>query len=103
MSIPILLTLAYLAINLPVMVWLERERSRGREIAWQASGIVGTLRYGPPLAGAFYLLVISGDWLFALFVVGFFGTAAWLMSGLLSYTNHGQGPDTRGETRRNRR
>ena len=102
MSIPILLTVAYLAINVPVMVWLERERSSGREISWQVSGIVGVLRYGPPLAGALYLLTISGDWLFAIFVLGFFGTAAWLMSGLLSFTNPGQEPDSRRETRRNR-
>ena len=103
MSIPILLTLAYLAVNLPAIVWLERERSRGREIPWQVSGVVGVLRYGPPFAGALYLLTISGDWLFAIFVLGFFGTAAYLMSGLLSFTNPGREPDSRGETRRTRR
>ena len=101
MPLPIALTLAYLALNLPVMVWLERERTRQREISWQIGGLSGALRYGPPFAGAIYLLTISGDWVFALFVLAFFGTAAWLMSGLLAYTNHGA--DGPGETRRNRR
>ena len=101
MPLPIALTLAYLAVNLVVMVWLERERTHVREISWQVAGVTGALRYGPPLAGAIYLLTISGDWLFAIFVLGFFGTAAWLMGGLLPYTNHA--PDGRGETRRNRR
>jgi hypothetical protein len=101
MPLPIALTVAYLAINLAVMVWLERERASGRDVSWQVAGVAGLLRYGPPIAGAIYLLTISGDWLFAIFVLGFFGTAAWLMSGLLAYTQTGSGGP--GETRRNRR
>ena len=101
MPLPIALTLAYLAINLAVMVWLERARAQEREVSWRTAGLAGVLRYGPPLAGAVYLLTISGDWLFALLVLGFFAVSAWLMTGMLAYTNHG--PDGRGETRRNRR
>jgi hypothetical protein len=101
MSLPIALTLAYLTITLALMVWLERGRANGREISWQIAGLAGATRYGPPLAGVMYLLTISGDWLFVLFVLGFFVGAAYLLNGLLAYTNHG--PDGRGETRRNRR
>ena len=35
--------------------------------------------------------MISGDWLFVLFVLAFFAGAAWLLDGLLAYTNHGSG------------
>ncbi len=101
MSTALALTLGYLAINLVLMVWLERERANEREVSWQAVALVAGLRYGPPVVGALYLLTISGDWLFAVFVLGFFAIAAWLMTGLLAYTN--TGPDQRGETRRNRR
>lgn len=101
MPIAIALTLAYLAVNLMLMVWIERERMHEREVAWQVGTVAAVLRYGPPLAGVLYLLTISGDWAFALFVVGFFALAAWLMTGLLAYTSFG--PDGRGDPRRNRR
>jgi hypothetical protein len=97
----LVLTIAYLAINLALIVWIERERAHEREISWQLGLLAATLRYAPPLAGVIYLLTISGDWVFALFVVAFFGIAAWLMNGLLAYTNFG--PDGRGDTHRDRR
>jgi hypothetical protein len=101
MQTALALTVAYLAVNLALMVWIERERAHEREISWQLGMLTAVLRYGPPLAGVIYLLTISGDWIFALFVVAFFGIAAWLMNGLLAYTSFG--PDGRGDTRRNRR
>lgn len=87
MPLPITLTIAYLAINLPVMFWLEWERARGRRTPARVALLTSALRYGPPLAGAGYLVAISGDWPFVLFVVAFFAGAAWLMTGLLAYPN----------------
>lgn len=101
MQIALGLTIAYLVINAMLMVWIERERAQGREIPWQVGIVAAVLRYGPPLAGMTYLLTISGDWVFALFIVGFFLLAAWLMSGLLAYTS--LGPDGRGDPRHHRR
>jgi hypothetical protein len=85
MPLPIALTVAYLAVNLPLMYWLERERARGRMPAPRVAALSSLLRYGPPLAGAAYLVTISGDWPFVLFVIAFFAGAFWLLDGLLNY------------------
>lgn len=98
------LTIAYLAINLGLMIWVERERARERQVPWQIDTLAGVLRYGPPLAGVIYLLTISGDWAFALFVFGFFALSAYLMNGLLAYTSSGaDGRDDHRPPRRPRR
>ncbi|MCA1588772.1 MAG: hypothetical protein LC744_09085 [Chloroflexi bacterium] len=85
MPLPITLTVAYLAVNLPLMYWLELERARGRAPAPRVAALSSLLRYGPPLAGAGYLVTISGDWPFVLFVIAFFAGAFWLLDGLLNY------------------
>ena len=85
MPIPIALTLAYFATNLALMVWLERERAHERAVAGWIGGSAAILRYGPPLAGAIYLVVLTGDWAFVLFVLGFFGIAAYCLNGLLAF------------------
>lgn len=95
------LTVAYLVVNLGLMIWVERERAHDREIPWQIDTIVGALRYGPPVVGVIYLLTISGDWAFALFVFGFFALSAYLLNGLLAYTS--SGADGRDDRRRPRR
>ena len=86
MNLPIALTLAYLAINLAMMLWLERERSDGRRTSRGVSALSIALRYGPPLLGVIYLELIAGDWLFLIFVVAFFAASFWLMDGLLTVT-----------------
>lgn len=103
MPAPIALTLAYLATNLAFMVWLERQRANDRPVAGLIVWLAAAVRYGPPLAGAIYLVAISGDWPFVVFVLAFFAGAGWLMNGLLAYTNHGpDGPGRRGRTRNDR-
>lgn len=87
MTTALALTIAYLAINLALMIWVERERAGQREVTWQAGLVVSTLRYGPPIAGAIYLVVLSGDWQFVLLILGFFAISGWLMTGLLAYSN----------------
>jgi len=89
MTIAFALTLAYLAINLGLMIWLERERAHGRPRSGGIATIAAFLRYGPPLAGVISLIAISGDWLFFGFIIGFFALAAWLMNGLLAFTDPG--------------
>ena len=89
MPLPIALTLAYLAVNLALTVWLERERDAGRRPAPRLTLLSSVLRYGPPLAGAIYLVAIAGDWPFILFVLAFFAGAFWLMDGLLAYSQAG--------------
>lgn len=89
MLLPIALTLAYLAVNLALTVWLERERDAGRRPAARLALFSTVLRYGPPLAGAIYLVAIAGDWPFILFVLAFFAGAFWLMDGLLAYSPAG--------------
>jgi hypothetical protein len=93
MNVPIALTLAYLAINVPMMLWLERERADGRGVSREVSALAIVLRYGPPLVGLIYLEVIAGDWLFLFFVAAFFAAAFWLMDGLLAYTAPPRGHD----------
>ena len=75
MNVPIALTIAYLAINVPMMVRLERERARGRAPSRGVSMLAIVLRYGPPLLGVIYLEMIAGDWLFLLFVAVFFAAS----------------------------
>jgi hypothetical protein len=94
MAIAFALTLAYFAANLALMTWLEHERARGHRAPGTVGVLAWLLRYGPPLAGAVYLVVVSGDWQFLLLVLGFFAFGAWLLTGLLAYTNHG--PDRPG-------
>ena len=97
MSMPIALTLAYLAVNLATMIWLERERAQGRMPARRVAVLSSALRYGPPLVGALYLVTIAGDWLFVLFVLAFFAGAFWLMDGLLSTIPSGSSERMRGD------
>jgi tellurite resistance protein TehA-like permease len=86
MTLAIALAGAYLAINIAIMIWFERERSQGRAPAGRALIASRVLRYGPPLAGAAYLVAIAGDWPFVVFVGIFFAGAFWLLNGLLAYT-----------------
>lgn len=113
MTVPITLTAAYLAVNLAFMVWLERERAAGRTPERRVAALSTALRYGPPLLGAGYLVTMAGDWLFVLFVLGFFAAGFWLLDGMLaanpsSRTDvmRGGGPDrdalTRPRTHRDR-
>lgn len=85
MPLPVTLTVAYLAINLAIMVWLVREEAHGRVVPFSVRVLARVLRYGPPLLGALYLVTVAGDWPFVLFVGTFFAAAFWLLDGLLSY------------------
>lgn len=85
MPLPILLTLAYLAVNLAITVWVERHRAAGRPPPRGLTALSATLRWGPPLLGLVYLEVVAQDWLFVIFVVAFFALAFWLLDGLLNY------------------
>jgi hypothetical protein len=91
MPMPVLLALGYLAINLGFTIWIERERASGRRPAPSVTRLAWALRYGPPLLGAAYLVVIARDWLFVGFVIVFFAISFWLMDGLLAYTNTSDG------------
>jgi hypothetical protein len=93
MNLPIALTLAYLAINLAMMLWLERERSNGRRPSRSVAALSIALRFGPPLLGVIYLELIAGDWMFLVFVVAFFAASFWLMDGLLTVTTPLRGPE----------
>jgi hypothetical protein len=93
MPLPITLTIAYLAINLAMMLWLERERANGRMPSRGVSALSIALRFGPPLLGVIYLELIAGDWLFLAFVAAFFATSFWLMDGLLAVTTPLRGPE----------
>ena len=93
MTLPIALALAYLAINLAIMIWFERDRAHGREPARAAVITSRVLRYGPPLLGAAYLVVIAKDWAFVIFVGAFFAAAFWLLDGLLAYQSPSQGSE----------
>jgi hypothetical protein len=98
MTTALALTLTYLVINIGLVIWVERERAREREVPWSVSAAIAAVRWVPPVAGAIYLVVVSGDWQFVLLVIGFFAISAWLLTGLLAYTNHG--PDKRDRWRR---
>ncbi|MCC6619131.1 MAG: hypothetical protein IT341_08870 [Chloroflexi bacterium] len=87
MPAPIALTLAYLAVNLALTAWIERERAAARSVPPTLATVAGVARWGPPAAGAIYLLIIANDWAFIGFVAFFFGVGAWLMNGMLAYTN----------------
>lgn len=91
MPLPLLIALGYLAVNLAVTVWLERERAIGRRPSERVTVSAALLRYGPPLIGLAYLVAIARDWLFFGFVIVFFAIAFWLMNGLLAYTNDPDG------------
>jgi hypothetical protein len=94
MTLPIALTVAYLAINFAIMLWLERERAHGRTPARRVAVLAAMLRYGPPVVGLVYLVTIAGDWLFFLFVIGFFAANFWMMDGVLGSTNtQAKGPE----------
>ena len=93
MTLPIALALTYLAINLAIMIWFERERAQGRVPARAAVISSRILRYGPPLLGAAYLVAIAGDWPFVIFVGAFFAAAFWLLDGLLAYQSPSQGSE----------
>ena len=93
MNVPIALTLVYLATNVALMLWLERERTHGRSPSRGVSALSNALRFGPPLVGVIYLEMIAGDWLFLVFVAAFFAASFWLMDGLLAYTAPPNGSD----------
>jgi hypothetical protein len=93
MNLPIALTIAYLAINVAMMLWLENERSNGRRPSRGVSTLAIALRFGPPLLGAIYLELIAGDWLFLVFVAAFFAASFWLMDGLLTVSTPTRGSD----------
>ena len=93
MNVPIALTLVYLATNVAMMLWLERERTHGRSPSRGVSVLSNVLRFGPPLVGVIYLEMIAGDWLFLVFVAAFFAASFWLMDGLLAYTAPPNGSD----------
>jgi hypothetical protein len=97
MLTPLTLAIAYLAVNLAILVWLERERAGGRMPARRVAAASNALRYGPPLVGAVYLVTMAGDWLFVLFVLAFFAGAFWLMDGLLSTIPSGSSERMRGD------
>lgn len=93
MPLPIALTVVYLAVNLALLYWLERERAEGRPPAPRVAGLSLALRFGPPLVGLGYLVTIAGDWLFFVVVIAFFGSAFWLMDGALGYTTPANGTE----------
>jgi hypothetical protein len=93
MTLPIALAVAYLAINLAIMIWFERERAMGHAPGRAAVISSRILRYGPPLVGAAYLVVVAKDWPFVIFVGGFFAAAFWLLDGLLAYQSPSQGSE----------
>jgi hypothetical protein len=86
MPLPITLAVTYLAINLAMMLWLERERANGREPSRGVSALSMALRFGPPLLGVIYLEVIAGDWVFLGLVAAFLIASFWLLDGLLTTT-----------------
>lgn len=93
MPLPVALALAYLAANLAMMLWLERERANGRIPSRGVSTVSLAMRYGPPLVGVIYLELIAGDWLFIAFVAAFFAAGFWLMDGLMAFTVSDRGPE----------
>jgi hypothetical protein len=93
MPLPITLALAYLGVNVVLMVWLERERAQDRAAGRRMSVIAPLLRYGPPVLGLIYLVTLAGDWMFFVFVIIFFAASFWLMDGLLAFTVPARGPD----------
>ena len=93
MTLPIALAGAYLAINIAIMIWFERERAQGRAPSGGTLIASRILRYGPPLVGAAYLIAVSGDWLFLGFVFLFFAISFWLMNGLLAYSSPPRGSE----------
>lgn len=94
MPIPVLLAVLYLAVNLVLMVWVELGRARGERPVVPLATLAGFVRWGPPLAGAVYLVALSGDWAFVLFVLLFFAGAFWMLNGLLAFTTPPKGSRT---------
>jgi len=84
-ALPFALALAYLAINLALVVWIAREEVRGTTLPPWLVVIARILRYVPPLIGLLYLVTIAGDWPFFLFVVGFFTFAFFLLDRSLGF------------------
>ena len=83
--LPLGLAGTYFTVNLAITIWIVREEAGDRTPSAWLVGLSRTLRYGPPLAGFGYLVTRAGDWPFFLFVAFFFGTAFWLLDGLLNY------------------
>ena len=77
--LPFALAIAYLAINLPLVVWIAREETSGRAPAGWLIVVTRVVRWVPPLLGLLYLVTIAGDWPFFLFVLGFFTFAFFLL------------------------
>ena len=82
---PVALAAVYLAINLAITVWIVRREARGHAVPSLMTATSRIARYGPPLIALFYIVTVANDWPFFLFVVFFFGTAFWLLNGLLNY------------------
>lgn len=93
MPLPIALAGGYLAVNFSIMVWLEFERASGRVPTGRVAALSHALRYGPPLLGVLYLVTIAGDWVFFLFVLGFFAAGSWMLNGLLAFTEPRRGSE----------
>ena len=85
MPLPVTLATTYLVVNLAITFWLERASAGGRLLPSWVTVLSRTLRYGPPLLGALYLVTIAGDWAYVLFVAAFFAAAFWLLDSLLNY------------------
>lgn len=85
MPLPVALAASYLAVNLALTIWIVREETHGRAMSDWVVALSQLLRYGPPLAGAIYLVTRAGDWPFVLFVIFFFSLAFFLLNGLLNY------------------
>jgi hypothetical protein len=93
MPLPLTLAFGYLAVNFTIMVWLEFERASGRVPTGRVAALSHALRYGPPLLGVLYLVTIAGDWVFFLFVLGFFAAGSWMLNGLLAFTEPRRGSE----------
>lgn len=93
MPLPVALALTYLAVNVAMMVWVERRRIAATPVDEGLTApsdrvliVANVLRYGPPLLGLLYLVTIAGDWMFFVFVVVFFAASFWMMDGVLAHT-----------------
>lgn len=85
MPIPALFAGAYLAINVPLMVWLVRAQTEGRTPPSAITISARVVRYGPAFLGFVYLVTIAGDWPFVLFVLTFFVASFWMLGRALNF------------------
>ena len=85
MPLPFVLAITYLAVNLALTIWIEREREAGRPPPRWLVMLSAGLRWGPPIAGLIYVETAAGDWVFFLFVLAFFALSFWLMGRALNF------------------